>query len=99
MTEQSTIRYERTSPQVATITFDNPPANLIVGETVLRLTAIVDELANDPDIQVVVVDSAVPDFFSNHFDLAAAADFPAPEGDDELPVWTNLVLKISKAPT
>ena len=98
MTEQSTIRYERTSPQVARITFDNPPVNLIVGETVLRLAAIVDELADDPDIQVVVFDSAVPDFFSNHFDLAAAADFPAPAGDDELPVWTDLVLKISKAP-
>jgi 1,4-dihydroxy-2-naphthoyl-CoA synthase len=63
MTEQSTIHYERTSPQVARITFDNPPVNLIVGETVLRLAAIVDELADDPDIQVVVLDSAVPDFF------------------------------------
>ena len=31
MAEQSTIRYERTSPQVARITFANPPANLIVG--------------------------------------------------------------------
>ena len=29
MTEQSTIRYERTSPQVARITFDNPPVNLM----------------------------------------------------------------------
>ena len=58
MTEQSTIRYERTSPQVARITFDNPPVNLIVGETVLRLAEIVDELADDPDIQVVVFDSA-----------------------------------------
>jgi enoyl-CoA hydratase/carnithine racemase len=98
MTDQSTIRYERTSPQVARITFANPPVNLIVGETVLRLAAIVDELADDPDIQVVVFDSAVPDFFFNHFDLPAAADFPAPEGDDELPVWTDLVLRISKAP-
>ena len=37
------------------------------------------ELQTDPDIQVVVFDSGVPDFFFNHFDLAAAADFPAPE--------------------
>jgi hypothetical protein len=79
MTDQSTIHYERTSPQVAKITFVNPPVNLVVGETVLRLAKIVDELAADPDIQVVVFDSGVPDFFFNHFDLAAAAGFPAPK--------------------
>jgi enoyl-CoA hydratase/carnithine racemase len=98
MTEQGTIHYERTSPQIARITFANPPVNIIVGETVLRLTAIVDELAADPDIQVVVFDSSVPGFFYNHFDLAAAADFPAPEGEGAVPVWTDLVLKLSKAP-
>lgn len=98
MSEQSTIHYQRTSPQAAKITFVNPPVNLIVGETVRRLTEIVEELAADPDIQVVVFDSATPDFFYNHFDLAAAADFPAPDGDDAVPAWTNLVLALSKAP-
>jgi enoyl-CoA hydratase/carnithine racemase len=98
MSEQSTIHYERTSPQVAKITFANPPVNLIVGETVLRLIEIVEELSTDPDIQVVVFDSATPDFFYNHFDLAAAADFPAPEDEDTVPAWTDLVLKLSKAP-
>ena len=53
-------------------------------------------MADDLDIQVVVFDSAVPDFFSNHFDLAAAADFPPQRGDDELRPWTDLVLKISE---
>ena len=98
MTEQSTIHYERTSAQVAKITFANLPVNLIVGETVLHLTEIVDELATDTDIQVVVFESDVPGFFYNHFDLAAAADFPAPEGEGAVPVWTDLVLKLSKAP-
>ncbi|MDH6484681.1 enoyl-CoA hydratase/isomerase family protein [Streptomyces sp. SAI-127] len=97
MSEQSTIHYERTSPQVAKVTFANPPVNLIVGETVLRLIQIVEELATDPDIQVVVFDSATPDFFYNHFDLAAA-DFPAPEDEHAVPAWTNLVLALSKAP-
>ncbi|MCX5336589.1 MULTISPECIES: enoyl-CoA hydratase/isomerase family protein [unclassified Streptomyces] len=96
--QQSTIHYERTSPQIAKITFANPPVNLIVGETVLRLIEIVTELATDPDIQVVLFDSATPDFFYNHFDLAAAADFPASEDPDAVPAWTNLVLELSKAP-
>lgn len=98
MTEQSTIHFQRISPQVAKITFANPPVNLIVGDTVRRLMQIVAELAVDPDIQVVVFDSGVPDFFFNHFDLAAAADFPAPENEDEVPAWTDLVLKLSRAP-
>ncbi|QYX82310.1 enoyl-CoA hydratase/isomerase family protein [Streptomyces akebiae] len=96
--QQSTIHYERTSPQIAKITFANPPVNLIAGETVLRLIEIVTELATDPDIQVVLFDSATPDFFYNHFDLAAAADFPASEDPDAVPAWTNLVLELSKAP-
>ncbi|WP_328835908.1 enoyl-CoA hydratase/isomerase family protein [Streptomyces europaeiscabiei] len=96
--QQSTILYERTSPQIAKITFANPPVNLIAGETVLRLIEIVAELATDPDIQVVLFDSATPDFFYNHFDLAAAADFPAPEDPDAVPAWTNLVLELSRAP-
>ena len=98
MNEQSTIHFERTSSQIAKITFANPPVNLIVRETVVRLSEIVDELATDPDIQVVVFDSGVPDFFLNHFDLAAAADFPAPHGEDEVLVWTDVVLKLTKAP-
>lgn len=96
--QQSTVNYERTSPQIAKITFANPPVNLIVGETVLRLIEIVEELATDQDIQVVLFDSATPDFFYNHFDLAAAADFPAPEDPDAVPAWTNLVLELSRAP-
>jgi len=98
MSEPSTIHYQRTSPQIAKITFTNPPVNLIAGETVLRLIEIVEELATDPDIQVVLFDSATPDFFYNHFDLAAAADFPAPEDPDAVPAWTNLVLELSRAP-
>lgn len=97
MTDKSTITFTRTSPQIARIAFANPPANLIVGETVLRLIEIVDHLETDPDIQVVVFESSTPDFFFNHFDLAAAADFPAPT-DGSLPAWTKLVISLSKAP-
>jgi enoyl-CoA hydratase/carnithine racemase len=97
MSQTSTISIERPTPEIATITFSNPPVNLIVGETVIRLHELVVEFDDDPDIQVVVFKSGVPDFFFNHFDLAAAADFPVPEGKDALPVWTDLVLRLTKA--
>jgi enoyl-CoA hydratase/carnithine racemase len=98
MSQPSTISLERRSPKIATITFSNPPVNLIAGETVTRLHQLVVELGDDPGIQVVVFTSGVPDFFLNHFDLAAAADFPVPEGNDAVPVWTDVVLRLTKAP-
>jgi enoyl-CoA hydratase/carnithine racemase len=97
MTEHDPVRLERTSPRIARVTFGNPPVNLVSGAIVTRLAEIVGELNDDPEVQVVVFDSDVPDFFLNHFDLAAVADFPEP-GPGEVPVWTDLVLKLTKAP-
>ena len=98
MTQESTITLERPTPKIARIVFANPPVNLIITETVTRLDQIVRDLDDDPDIQVVVFTSGVPDFFFNHFDLAAAADFPVPDGEDAVPMWADIVLRISKAP-
>lgn len=98
MTTASTIAFDRLSPQIATVTFTNPPVNLVVSETVWRLKEIVDELESDPDIHVLLFKSGLPDFFFSHFDLAAAADFPAPDSEDAVPVWTDIVLRLSRAP-
>jgi enoyl-CoA hydratase/carnithine racemase len=98
MSQPSTIRLERTTPRTARITFANPPANLVIPESIVALHKIVEELENDPDIQVVVFSSELPDFFINHYDGAAAADLPMPEHEDDNPVWTDMVLRLSKAP-
>ncbi|MET7732685.1 enoyl-CoA hydratase/isomerase family protein [Streptomyces sp. NPDC005402] len=98
MSQPSTIRLERTTPRTAKITFSNPPVNLVVPESIVTLHKIVQELENDPDIQVVVFASELPDFFINHFDAAAAADLPAPEHEDDNPLWTDMVLRLTKAP-
>jgi hypothetical protein len=97
MSQPSTIRLERTTPRTAKITFANPPANLVIPETVVTLHEIARGLDNDPDIQVVVFASEVPGFFFNHFDGAEAGNLPAPEHEDDAPVWTDLVLRLSKA--
>lgn len=97
MSQPSTIHLERTTPQTARITFANPPVNLMVPEAVVRLHEIVCGFDEDPDIQVVVFSSEVPDFFINHFDGAAAGDLPVPQHEDDPPVWTDMVLRLSKA--
>jgi enoyl-CoA hydratase/carnithine racemase len=98
MSQPSTIRFDRTTPQTATITFANPPVNLVIPESVVRLHQIVADLDTDPDIQVVVFTSEVPDFFINHFDGAAAGDLPVPANPGDNPVWADMVLRLSKAP-
>ena len=64
-------------------------------ETAIRLHEIVVDLSEDPDIQVLVFKSGLPDFFINHFDIAATADFPGGTDDYAVPIWTDLVLRLS----
>ena len=45
------------------VTFADPPANVVDPETILGLQALVDELERDPEVTVVVFGSAYPDHF------------------------------------
>jgi enoyl-CoA hydratase/carnithine racemase len=98
MTQSRTVSLERLSPHIAKVTFSNPPANLIVPETVSQLHDMVVELSQDPDIKVVLFTSSLADFFFNHFDLAHARDFPVLPGANAKPAWTDLVLRLTEAP-
>jgi hypothetical protein len=60
MSQPGTISLERPAPKITTITFSNPPVNLVIGETVTRLHQLVAELGDDPAVQVVVFKSGVP---------------------------------------
>jgi enoyl-CoA hydratase/carnithine racemase len=98
MTRPSTISLERPTPKIRKVIFSNPPANLIVPETVSRLHEVVVEMSEDPDVQVVIFTSSLPGFFFNHFDLGQASAFPVLPGADSMPAWVDLVLRLSKAP-
>ncbi|KYH43657.1 enoyl-CoA hydratase/isomerase family protein [Branchiibius sp. NY16-3462-2] len=94
----STIVLHRDSPAVARITYTNPPVNLITGDTVRDLAAVVDTLLGDRHLQVVVFDSGTEDFFYNHFDLAHLDHFPGPDVATGHAVFTDIVLRLSTAP-
>lgn len=62
------------------VTFKNPPVNLMNGKMVEELFMLGGRLHTDPGVQVVLLDSADPDFFIAHFDLqdlAASASDPS----------------------
>ena len=62
--------------RLATVTIDNPPINLVTLELYRELLALSMELAEDPELTVVVLKSANPDFFLAHFDVEAILAFP-----------------------
>jgi len=62
--------------QVAFVTIDNPPINLITVPLLGELEALSLELEADRDLKVVVLRSANPGFFLAHFDVAAILERP-----------------------
>ena len=77
----------RVRDRVATVTASNPPINLITLDLYRELAQLSRELEDDGELAVVVLESADPDFFLAHFDVAAILGFPTdgePEREQEL---------------
>lgn len=65
---------------VATVVIDHPPINLLSVPVYLELAEIIDRLAEDEEVRVVVLRSANPEWFIAHFDVAAILEFPTEQG-------------------
>jgi len=76
MPNPSQFNIDRTCPGLWTITFSNPPINMFVPATIVELGALMTDLEADPSANVVVFQSANPDFFVAHLDVAKAAERP-----------------------
>jgi enoyl-CoA hydratase/carnithine racemase len=57
---------------VATVDINNPPTNLFDTALIVDLNQAGQALADNPDVRVVVLQSANPDFFIAHADVAEA---------------------------
>jgi enoyl-CoA hydratase/carnithine racemase len=93
MRDPSQFNADRTCPGQWTITFSNPPINMFVPETIVELGALMKEIETDPSVRVVVFQSANPDFFVAHLDVAKAAERP-----EVLALWRDFVLRLSSTP-
>jgi enoyl-CoA hydratase/carnithine racemase len=90
MMELSQFNTDRTYPGRWTITFNNPPINMFIPTTIVELEALMTDLEADPSVKVVVFQSANPDFFIAHLDVAKAAAQPG-----VLDLWRDFVLRLS----
>ncbi|GAB4586280.1 enoyl-CoA hydratase/isomerase family protein [Nocardia sp. IFM 10818] len=90
MYEYDTLRV-RSADGVVWVTLDNPPLNLASLELGADLTRFVDEVATDDEARVIVFQSALPDYFIAHVDVAEL-DWP------ETPPYWAVLKKLSTLP-
>jgi hypothetical protein len=65
------IRLERRLPSYWRVTFDMPPVNIFGPKEMPLLNDIITAIETDPQVKVVVFDSAVEGFFITHYDFLA----------------------------
>src|SRR6202012_1064349 len=87
-------------PSYCRVTFDHPPINTITATTVAELAELVGLIERDPDLNVVVFESANPDFYLAHYDGEndpgrTAALGAGPTG---MHAWLDLLVRLSRAP-
>lgn len=96
----SHLAIDRPARRYCRVTFAHPPINTITATTVAELTELVTLIEQDPDLNVVVFDSANPDFFLAHYDLEGdpAKTAALPAGPTGMPAWLDVLVRISRLP-
>jgi enoyl-CoA hydratase/carnithine racemase len=94
------VSVDRLSRGYCRVTFDHPPINTVTAETIAELAELVGLIEQDPDLNVVVFDSANPDFFLAHYDGEnnPRGTFAPPCGPTAMHVWLDLLVRLSGAP-
>jgi enoyl-CoA hydratase/carnithine racemase len=91
------LRLTKESPTLWRVTFSNPPVNVIGPDMMRDLKDLLTELESNDTVNVVLFDSADPDFFLAHYDLAAdpavAEALPSLTG---YAAWVDITVRISK---
>jgi enoyl-CoA hydratase/carnithine racemase len=90
----------RVEDGIARATIDHPPINLFDAALIVEMDRFGREAADDPDVRVVVVDSANPDFFIAHADVKLILQLPSePQPPPtELPLFTAMVDRFRTMP-
>jgi enoyl-CoA hydratase/carnithine racemase len=85
---------------IAFATIDHPPINLFDAALIVEMDRFGREVEADPEVRVVVVDSANPDFFIAHADVGLILQLPQEPGEapTELPAFTAMVDRFRTMP-
>src|SRR6266699_2619428 len=94
------FRVDRRSARYCHVTFDHPPINTITATTVAELSDLAGLIEQDPDLNVVVFDSANRDFYLAHYDLEndPGRTEALGVGPTGLPAWIDVLVRLARAP-
>jgi enoyl-CoA hydratase/carnithine racemase len=94
------FRIDRRSSGYCRVTFAHPPINTITASTVTELAELVGLIEQDPSLNVVVFDSANPDFYLAHYDTEhnPAKTAALGVGPTGMHAWLDLLVRLSRAP-
>lgn len=94
------IRLERRLPSYWRVTFDMPPVNIFGPRHLPLLNDIITTIETDPQVKVVVFDSAVEGFFITHYDFLAPLEdsLSVPPGPTGLQALPDMLVRLSRAP-
>src|SRR5215467_10302742 len=94
------FRVDRPSPRYCHVTIDRPPMNTIRATTVAEPSDLAGLIEQDPDLNLVVFDSANRDFYLAHYDLENDPGRSAALGDGPtgLPAWVDVLVRLARAP-
>lgn len=94
------FRITKVTPAYWRVTIDKPPFNIYGPDSMPQLDRVITAIEQDPQLKVVVFDSAVPGFFLTHYDFVPPLEqttsmAPGPTG---LPPLPDMLVRLSKAP-
>src|SRR3954454_24180770 len=94
------LRIDRRSLGYCRVTFDHPPINAITARTVAEFAELVGLIEEDHDLNVVVFDSANPDFYLAQYDAEddAGGTAAVPRGRSGIDAWRDLLVRLSRVP-
>ncbi len=91
------LKIEKTTPGYWKVTLNNPPINLFDPEMFAELRFLMDQIEEDKVIKVVVFDSADPDYFISHYDIARGDVVPDLPGSAPFSVWPAFVTRLAQS--
>jgi enoyl-CoA hydratase/carnithine racemase len=94
------FKVDRRSPSHCRVTFDHPPANTLTATTVAELSELVGLIDQDRDLNVVVFDSANPDFYLTDWEVEPDRGQTGAlgVGSTAVDAWLDVLIRLSRAP-
>jgi enoyl-CoA hydratase/carnithine racemase len=85
------------TPSYWRVIIENPPINLYDPEMFAELNVLMDKIDTDPELKVVVFESANPDYFVAHYDLERGEVIPDQAGAAEFSAWPKFVTRLAQS--